>query len=553
MADISFALSGNVPLNDVTIYLHDADNVVIARTNLQAGTRLIAGSNQIVLRQTIPAGHKMAIRRIPAREVVRRYGQVIGFATQAIAPGEHVHTHNLAVQDFQREYAFGKDVRPMMVVPEHDRLTFLGYQRGDGRVGTRNLLAVISTVNCSAHVCRAIAHHFTRERLAAYPNVDGVIALTHPYGCATQIGGADHQQLQRVLAGMAHHANVGAYLLVGLGCEANQMGELLPVIARRAAATPSGPPTFHRKVGHGQQSPMHAHETAAQTALSVTQPSLSIQELGGTRKTIEAGIEAVEQLLPQVNVIQRTPQPISELTIALQCGGSDGWSGVTANPLVGRIADEIVQQGGSVVLAETPEIYGAEHLLTRRAISREVGKQLIDKVRWWEDHTRRMGTEIDNNPSPGNKAGGLTTIYEKALGAIAKSGSTPLTGVYDYAEPITTRGFAFMDSPGYDPVSVTGQVASGCNLVLFTTGRGSTFGFKPAPSIKVATNSSLFNRMMDDMDFDAGRMLDGESMDDVANELFELVIAVASGQPSKSEAQDIGEAEFAPWHLGETL
>ncbi len=280
---------------------------------------------------------------------------------------------------------------------------------------------------------------------------------------------------------------------------------------------------------------------------------LLIQELGGTRKTIEAGLEAVEQLLPQVNAIQRTPQPISELTVALQCGGSDGWSGVTANPLVGHVADEIVQQGGSVVLAETPEIYGAEHLLTRRAINREVGKKLIDKVRWWEDHTRRIGTEIDNNPSPGNKAGGLTTIYEKALGAIAKSGSTPLTGVYDYAEPITTRGFAFMDSPGYDPVSVTGQVASGCNLVLFTTGRGSTFGFKPAPSIKVATNSSMFNRMIDDMDFNGGRILDGASMDDVANELFELVIAVASGQPPKSEAQGIGEAEFAPWHLGETL
>jgi altronate hydrolase len=285
----------------------------------------------------------------------------------------------------------------------------------------------------------------------------------------------------------------------------------------------------------------------------MTPPTLAIQDLGGTRKTIEAGIKVVEELLPQVNAPQRTPQPISELMIGMECGGSDSWSGVTANPLVGRVGDEIVKQGGSIVVSETTEIYGADHLLTRRTISEDVGRKLIDQVKWWEDFTRRLGTEIDNNPSPGNKAGGLTTIYEKALGAIAKGGTTPLTGVYAYAEPITTRGFAFMDSPGNDPASVTGEVASGCNLVLFTTGRGSVFGFKPAPSIKIATNTPLFERMNEDMDFNAGRILDGESMQDLTQELLEMVIAVASGEPSKSEALGIGEAEFAPWHLGETL
>jgi altronate hydrolase len=304
-----------------------------------------------------------------------------------------------------------------------------------------------------------------------------------------------------------------------------------------------------------KQSPEQTNEIASSAygLLAMTPPTLAIQDLGGTRKTIEAGIKVVEELLPQVNAPQRTPQPISELMIGMECGGSDSWSGVTANPLVGRVGDEIVKQGGSIVVSETTEIYGAEHLLTRRTISEDVGRKLIDQVKWWEDFTRRLGTEIDNNPSPGNKAGGLTTIYEKALGAIAKGGTTPLTGVYAYAEPITTRGFAFMDSPGNDPASVTGEVASGCNLVLFTTGRGSVFGFKPAPSIKIATNTPLFERMNEDMDFNAGRILDGESMQDLTQELLEMVIAVASGEPSKSEALGIGEAEFAPWHLGETL
>jgi len=392
-------------------------------------------------------------------------------------------------------------------------------------VGTRNYIAVIASVNCAAHTAREIAHAFTAEQLAAYPNVDGVIAISHQSGCATRIGSRDYVMLQRTLAGIAHHPNVGACILVGLGCETNQVNDLL----NHLNAMPAG-------------------DAAPQTI-----PTLVIQDQGGVRKTVQAGIAAVNAVLPMVNAAQRTPESIGELVLALQCGGSDGWSGVTANPVLGLVADEVVRHGGTTVLAETPEVYGAEHLLIRRAVSSEVAEKLMHQIRWWEQHTQRLGIEIDNNPSPGNKAGGLTTIYEKSLGAVAKGGSLPLAAVYDYAEPVTARGFTFMDTPGYDPVSVTGQVAGGCNLVLFTTGRGSCFGFKPTPSIKIATHSPMYNHMHEDMDLNAGRVLEGDSLESVAAELLNLVIAVASGQPSKSEAQGIGEAEFNPWSVGGTL
>ncbi len=506
-----------VPFDHVAIRLHPNDDVAIARVTLAAGQVINTPDGEVTLAQLIASGHKFALRQIPAGAPIRRYGQVIGFASCPIHRGDHVHTHNVSVQEFSRDYAFGTDVQPVAFTAESARRTFMGYQRENGRVGTRNMIAVISSVNCSAHTCRQIAHHFTPERLAAYPNVDGVIALTHGSGCASRIGGEDYILLQRTLAGMAANPNVGAYILIGLGCEVNQVSDLIS--------------------NHHLGQPYN----------------ITIQDSGGIRKTVQAGIEAVERLLPVVNATPRTPQPISELMIALQCGGSDGWSGVTANPMLGMMVDELVRQGGSAVLAETPEIYGAEHLLTRRAINPQVGEKLIERVHWWEKHCQRIGVEIDNNPSPGNKAGGLTTIYEKSLGAVAKGGTTPLMGVYEYAEPVTARGFTFMDTPGYDPVSATGQVAGGCNLVVFTTGRGSVFGFKPAPSIKIATNTPMYERMSDDMDIDAGRILAGVTMEQAAAELLDLVIAVASGQPSKSEAQGVGEEEFCPWTLGGVL
>ncbi len=512
------------------VCLHPDDDVAIAKITLAPGQTLRTSDAQtITIEQMIPSGHKFSLRPILAGQTIRRYGQIIGAASANIAPGEHVHTHNLAVHVFERADEWGADAHPIACVPAPERRLFMGYRRPGGRAGTRNVIAVISTVNCSAHTVREIARYFTRERLAGYPNVDGVIALTHHTGCATRVGGADYVLLQRVLAGMARHPNVGACVLVGLGCEANQLADLI------------------------RNYDLNSQGEKGEGAESRSPVMLNIQDEGGIRKTVQAGIAAVEALLPAVNATPRSPQPISELMVALQCGGSDGWSGVTANPTLGLAADRLVQHGGSVVLAETPEIYGAEHLLVRRAVSAEVAAKLRQKVRWWEMHAARLNLEIDNNPSPGNKAGGLTTIYEKSLGAIAKAGSMPLVDVFDYAAPVTARGFSFMDSPGYDPVSVTGQVAGGCNLVVFTTGRGSVFGFKPAPSIKVASNSDLYRRMEDDMDVNAGRILDGEPIQQVADDLFELMIAVASGRPTKSEAQDVGEAEFNPWMMGGVL
>ncbi len=522
IADRELSRNEAMLLSDVALRLRAEDDVAVAKTALSVGTILSVTTesgarDQVVVRDPIPAGHKIALRPIAAGEPVHRYGQVIGLAGPAIEAGQHVHIHNLAAGEFTREHAFGADAAAVRFVPVAERRTFLGYRRPGGQVGTRNYIAVLSTVNCSAHASREIARHFGPERLAAYPNVDGVVAFTHSLGCPVE-----QVLLQRTLAGMARHPNVGGYLLVGLGCETNQMATLMANYGLCDA--PDDCP-----------------------------PALAIQEVGGIRKTVEAGIAAVEGLLPVANAARRTEQPISELKLALQCGGSDSWSGVTANPVVGLVSDEVVRQGGTVVLAETPEIYGAEHLLTRRAASAEVGRDLLAQVRWWEAYARRMGLAIDDNRSVGNAAGGLTTIYEKSLGAIAKAGSTPLTGVYGYAEPVTARGFAFMNSPGYDPASVTGQVAGGCNLVLFTTGRGSVFGFKPAPCIKISTNSATYRRMSEDMDLDAGRVLAGESLESVASELLDLVIAVASGRPSKSEVQGVGEAEFCPWNLEGTL
>jgi altronate dehydratase len=531
-------IRGELGVEQVAVRLHSDDNVAIAKLDLQVGTALFLESQEepiqrFSVRQGVPTGHKLAVKHILAGEPILRYGQVIGLASRTIQPGDHVHIHNVGLQDFARKEGVGADRHSVLPCEEGRPRTFLGYRRAGGQagsggylagargsaVGTRNYVAVLSTVNCSAHVTREIARHFTPERMAAFPNVDGVVAFTHHSGCTFRAGSRDYDLLQRTLAGIARHPNVGAYLLVGLGCETNQIGDL---VEHCGLCLPEG-------------------------------AGLVVQELGGTRRTIEAGIAAVERLLPQVNALQRSSEPISELLLALQCGGSDGWSGVTANPVVGLVADQVVGQGGTVVLAETPELYGAEHLLAHRAVSPEVARKLLDQVQWWREHARRLGMLVDDNRSVGNTAGGLTTIYEKSLGAVAKAGHTPLVDVVDYAQPVTARGLVFMNSPGYDPVSVTGQVAGGCNLVLFTTGRGSVFGFKPAPSIKIASNSALYRRMPDDMDLNAGQILDGESLEELAAKLLDLVIAVASGQPSKSEALDVGEAEFAPWYLGGML
>jgi altronate hydrolase len=508
-----------IALAKVAIHLHPDDDVAVATIDLPPRMTISGPWGDVRVSKLVHTGHKLALRPVPLGGAVHRYGQIIGFATQEIAAGDHVHSHNLGVHEFNRDPDFGVDVRPVDFVPAGSRRTFQGFVRPDGRVGTRNFVAVISTINCSATVTRRVAERFRDSVKDRYPNVDGVIPLVHKAGCGARYGGPEVDQLQRTLAGFAHHPNVGAYVIIGLGCEINQVQDLVT----RHGLNTDAPPLF------------------------------VIQDEGGLAETVEAGVRAVESILPRVNEYSRTEQSAEHLVVALQCGGSDGWSGVTANPGLGLAADEIVRQGGTVVLGETTEVYGAEHLLTRRASSVEVGEALLERIRWWEQHTAALGCEIDNNPSPGNKAGGLTTIYEKSLGAIAKSGSTPLNAVYKYAERITAKGFVHMDTPGYDPVSVTGQVAGGCNMVVFTTGRGSVFGFKPAPSIKLATNPTLFRKMESDMDVNTGRVLEGGSLAEVGSEIFERVLAVASGEQSKSEAQGAGEEEFNPWIIGATL
>lgn len=499
------------------VRLDPSDNVVTATRSLQAGA-LVEG---IATTALIPTGHKIATRAVPQSEAIRKYAQIIGYAAENIAPGDHVHTHNSEFRNTDVDYEYGTDLRPIDMVPDEKRDTFMGYRRENGQVGTRNYIAVVTSVNCSATAARRIADAFGPEELAAYPNVDGVVAFVHGTGCGMAGDGEGFEALQRVMWGYAKHPNHAGVLMVGLGCEMNQIDWLLEAYGLKQG------PLFH---------------------------SMNIQSVAGLRRTIELGIDKVRSMLPLANEAKRTPCQASELKVGLQCGGSDAWSGITANPALGYACDLLTAQGGTGVLAETPEIYGAEHLLTRRATTPAIGEKLVGLIKWWEDYTARNKGSMDNNPSPGNKKGGLTTILEKSLGAAAKGGTTPLTGVYKYAETVTAKGFTFMDSPGYDPASVTGQIAGGCNLICFTTGRGSAFGSKPAPTIKVATNSDMYNRMAEDMDINAGEILTGgASVETKGREIYEMFLRVASGEASKSEAQGLGDYEFVPWQIGAVM
>lgn len=505
------------------LFLDPTDNIVVARRHNREGENWSNDDLSITAAERIDLGHKMCIRPIIAGEPIRKYGQPIGFATQAIQPGQWVHTHNVGLGRLGHEYEFCTDVRPVPT-PTSAR-TFQGIRRPDGRAATRNYIGIISTVNCSATSSRYIADALNKSVLNDFPNVDGIVALSHKGGCAFEYGGTDHHMLSRTLAGFAEHANIGAYLIVGLGCETAQasfLAEEYNLVQLNASGANSKKP-----------------------------PIMNIQDQGGVAKTVARGVELLTELLPEVNKVERVPIPVSELILATECGGSDGNSGVTANPALGIASDLLVSHGGTSILSEVPEIYGGEHLLTRRAVSRDVADKLLARIKWWEDYAEKFGAKIDNNPSVGNKKGGLTTIFEKSLGAIAKGGSMPLRAVYEYAEKVREKGFVIMDTPGYDPPSVTGMIAGGANVVVFTTGRGSCFGCKPVPTIKVATNSPMYNRMTDDMDINAGTILEGTAtVEEVGSEIFEKIISVASGEQTKSEAQGIGDEEFCPWTPG---
>ncbi len=510
----------NVIAADGVLRLNRDDNVIVLTRAFAAGSRPIGEGAPLT--RLVPAGHKIAIGAMAEGAPIVKFGQIIGYASQPIGVGDHVHSHNCVMGAHDQNYRIGEDYRPVDYVPEAERRTFLGYRRADGSVATRNYIALCATVNCSATVVRHIADHFNRsDRLAPYPNIDGVIALAHGTGCGMAAEGEGYDSLQRVLWGHATHPNVGAAIFIGLGCEVMQVGKMRQMFGS------SGQERFH---------------------------GLTIQETGGTRKTIDAGIAAIEAILPQFNDLQREPVSVSQLVVGLQCGGSDGFSGITANPALGHATDLLVAQGGTGILAETPEIYGAEQLLVRRAASQAVGEKLIERIRWWERYTEMNGGTMDNNPSPGNKAGGLTTILEKSLGAASKGGTQPLAGVLHYAEKLSTRGFLFMDSPGYDPVSVTGQIASGSHVIVFTTGRGSAFGSKPAPTIKLATNSTMYRQLGEDMDINCGDIVeDGVSIEEKGRAILERIIAVASGETTKSEALGLGDNEFLPWQIGAVM
>ena len=505
------------------IRIRPEDQVAVAVVPLAVGDHVDFDDCQITVREPIPAGHKVSLSHIAVGSAIRKYGQPIGVATQDIPGGSHVHVHNCAVGTGDRASALPADEVLAPRTTDMSSRSFAGYVRADGRVGTRNYLAVISTANCSASVSRLIADGISTDEVAEYSAVDGVLALTHKGGCAMPLDGAEHLQLERVLAGFARNPNVGGYVVVGLGCEVAQARRL---IQRQGLGDP-----------RGLEGP----------------PVLVIQEEGGVRRTVERGLSVLRELLPTVASARRTEAPASSLVLGLQCGGSDGYSGITANPALGIAVDLLVAQGGTAVLGETPEVYGAEHLLVRRAVERQVGEELIERIRWWEAYSASHGATMDNNPTPGNKAGGLTTIFEKSLGAVAKGGSTPLTAVYRYAEQVSSRGLVLMDTPGNDPVSLTGIVAGGATVCAFTTGRGSVYGCKPSPCIKIAASSELYGRLNEDMDLDAGVILGGTSVKEVGLAIFEEVLAVASGKKTKSEAQGLGDEEFAPWMLGPVL
>ena len=509
----------------LVIRIHPADDVGIARQQLVGGTRLEELGITVI--GLVPPGHKIAVRAIEAGAPVRRYNQIIGTAKQPIAAGQHVHSHNLEFSSFARDYAPTTGTHPTQF--EAVPATFMGIQRADGRIATRNYIGILTSVNCSATVARAIADHFRRdihpEALANYREVDGVIALTHGAGCATDSAGEPLQVLRRTLGGYARHPNFASILVVGLGCETNQIAGLMEQESLKESNQPGT--QFH---------------------------TFNIQETGGTAKTVAHGIELVQWLLEEANRVKREPVSAAHITVGLQCGGSDGYSGISANPALGAAVDRLVRHGGTAILSETPEIYGGEHLLTRRAVSTAVADKLISRIKWWEAYTARNNQEMDNNPSAGNKAGGLTTILEKSLGAIAKSGTTNLTDVFEYAQPVTTRGLVFMYTPGYDPVSATGQVAGGANLICFTTGRGSAYGCAPSPSLKLSTNTALWVKQEDDIDINCGEVIDGSaSVDAMGERIFQLMLATASGTKTKSEVHGYGQNEFVPWALGAVM
>lgn len=498
------------------IRLDAADNVVVARVELAKG--VMVASEGVTTLHDVPLGHKIATRPIRKGDPILKYNTVIGFAGDDIAPGSWMHSHNVLMDDVQKDYRFGQDYTPTALLPEAERATFMGIRRPDGRIGTRNYIGVFITVNCSATVARRIANYFDEERLADFPNVDGVVPFVHEQGCGMEMTGEPMDLLRRTLSGYIRHPNMAGALVCSLGCERNNLARFF-------------------------------EEQSLATGKMLK--TVTMQQIGGTAAAIEEGKALIREMLAEANEVTREPCSAEHITVGLQCGGSDGFSGLSANPALGKAVDILVRNGGTAILSETPELNGIEHTLTARAKTPEIGRKFVDRMNWWYEYSEGRDTQINGRVSPGNNAGGLANIIEKALGGAKKGGSTGINEVYRYAEPVTEHGLVIMDTPGYDPVSATGQIAGGANLVCFTTGRGSCFGSFPAPTIKLATNTPMYERMTGDMDVNCGVVVDGvTSLDEMGEIIFAKMLAVASGEKSKSEALGVGEDEFVPWPIG---
>ena len=498
------------------IRLNPKDNVVVARRDVPAGMEV--ESEGFTTRTEVPAGYKAAARDIRKGEPILKYNTCIGFAAEDTPAGTMMHSHNIVFEHVDLDYAFSRDYHPTELLPPEQRATFQGFVRPDGWVATRNYIGILVASNCAATVARKIANHFTPERLAAYPNVSGVVPFVTGLGCGMEMTGPFMDLLRRTIMGYATNPNLGAAIVTALGCERNNIDGMFE----------------------------HAGLQESETL-----QKLVIQDVGGTAKAVEEGIRRVEQLLPVVNACRRQTVSAEHLVLALECGGSDGFSGLSANPALGRAVDLLVKNGGTAILSETTEIFGVEHTLTRRARTPEVGQKLVDHINWWLKYNEGKDCQINGRVSPGNNKGGLANVLEKSLGGAKKGGETALNEVYDYAEKVTEHGLVFMNTPGYDPVATTGQVAGGATMVAFTTGRGSCFGGVPSPVLKLASNTPMYQRMEGDMDINCGVIIDGEKdLDEMGQLIFERILQVASGDRSKSELLGVGENEFVPWPIG---
>jgi len=481
--------------------LHPGDNVAIAleRTGV------------------VPAGHKVALRAIEPGEPIVKGGAVIGHASAPIEAGGHVHTHNVANAAGEAPAAVPQ---PPEMLPAGQRATFRGIVRDHGRVATRNFIVVIVTVNCAATTARRIAEHFTEERLAAWPEVDGVVALTHELGCGMEMTGEPMDLLRRTIAGTVRHANVAGALVCSLGCERNNVYKLL-----EAQKLEAGPRL----------------------------KTLVMQERGGTARTIEEGIAAIEAMLPLANAVRRVPVSAEHLVVGVQSSGADAFSQVTANAALGAAVDLVIANGGTAILSGTAELHGMEAALAARAASPEVAARLGRRMQWWQQNHAGRDTPFDARLAPSQAAGGLTTPFERALSAAQRWGRFPLADVYEYAHPVTSKGLVFMDTPAHEAVAATGQIAGGANLICMTTGHGTGFGSLPAPTLKLASHSAIYRRMQDDLDIDCGPVLDGEvSVEAMGQRIFEAILRHASGEKTRAEELGVGDSEFVPWPIGLT-